>query len=401
MEQLNIALETNDNLDSGPTVIKSKRGRKPKKDLSNMSEEDKNKELKEKEDKEKEKEKKPRKPRETKEAKEARLLASIISDSSKNNININKNELKENVEMDENGDIRDDISEDLTIDDKPTDEHKKKRGRKPKGGKIIQQTNLNNIQVEQKTNIILHLKCNLNDIDNYSTIENNKTQVNAYNNESYTDMCIPINQTYITDEFDTDVNDVNVNDRDATKEIWRKLKQLEHNLHTNSIVKKSACLWDSFDFDNPPIYIPKHFINGTYEVYGCFCSPECAAAHLMNQHIDKSAKFERYHMLNHIYAKIYGFNKNIKPAGDPHYMLEKFLGNLTIQEYRSLLRTERLFLVIDKPLTKVFPELHEDNDDFILNNKIIPSNTYQIKGKMQRKRATKNSMLEENFGMNA
>jgi hypothetical protein len=80
-------------------------------------------------------------------------------------------------------------------------------------------------------------------------------------------------------------------------------------------------------------------------------------------------------------------------------MLDKFYGNLTIQEYRSLLKNDRLFLVVDKPLTKVFPELHEDNDDFIINNKIIPSNnTYQIKKKIQKKQ-TKTTILNEKFGL--
>ena len=57
-----------------------------------------------------------------------------------------------------------------------------------------------------------------------------------------------------------------------------------------------------------------------------------------------------------------------------------------------------LFLVVDKPLTRIMPELHEDNDDFIINNKIIPSNTYQIKKRMQKKQ-TKKNILNEHFGI--
>ena len=68
------------------------------------------------------------------------------------------------------------------------------------------------------------------------------------------------------------------------------------------------------------------------------------------------------------YLKTNDYKKNIKPAPNPYYMLEKYYGNLSIQEYRSLLRNERLFLIVDKPLTRILPELHEDNDDFILNN---------------------------------
>jgi len=189
--------------------------------------------------------------------------------------------------------------------------------------------------------------------------------------------------------------------KDTSKEIWKKLKQLEHNLHINNVNnKRSACFWDTCEFDNPPIYIPKHFINGTYHVYGCFCSPECGVAYLMNEIIDSSTKFERYHLFNHIYSKIYDYKKNIKPAPNPYYMLEKYYGNLSIQEYRSLLRNERLFLIVDKPLTRILPELHEDNDDFILNNKIIPSNNYQLKTRLQRKKQNKSSILNEKFGVN-
>jgi hypothetical protein len=188
--------------------------------------------------------------------------------------------------------------------------------------------------------------------------------------------------------------------KDATKEIWKKIKQLETNLHINNVNNtRSACFWDTCEFDNPPIYIPKHFINDSYHVYGCFCSPECGVAYLMNENIDSSTKFERYHLFNLIYSKIYEYKKNIKPAPNPYYMLEKYYGNLTIQEYRSLLRNERLFLIVDKPLTRILPELHEDNDDFILNNKIIPSNNYQVKARLQKKKQNKNSILNEKFGI--
>jgi len=184
-----------------------------------------------------------------------------------------------------------------------------------------------------------------------------------------------------------------------TKEIWRKLKILEKSLHLNDISdKKSACFWCSYDFDSSPIYIPKHFIKNSYHVYGCFCSPECAVAYLMNENIDTSTKFERYQLINHVYSKIYEYKKNIKPAPDPYHMLERYYGNLTILEYRALLKSERLFLIVDKPLTRILPELHEDNDEFIINNKIIPSNNFQVKKKIQKKLQNKSTILNEKFG---
>ena len=298
----------------------------------------------------------------------------------------------------------------------------KKRGRKPKGGKIIQQLNNNALQIDDKPNVILHLKCSMKDLQlatqnnyvesynflsgkndfNYEIIENeNKNKYTTQNdNENYAQNA---NNSTI-DEYDYEGDCYNDDDdgnicKDVTKGIWKKIKQLEHDLHINNVNnKRSSCFWDTCEFDNPPIYIPKHVINGSYHVYGCFCSPECGVAYLMNENIDSSTKFERYHLFNNIYAKIYEYKKNVKPAPNPYYMLNKYYGNLTIQEYRSLLKNERLFLIVDKPLTRILPELHEDNDEFILNNKIIPSNNYYLKTKLRKNRQNKNSILNEKFG---
>jgi hypothetical protein len=311
----------------------------------------------------------------------------------------------------------------------------KKRGRKPKGGKIVQQ-NLHTLpKKEEKPNIILHLKCCIKDLSEdsdfhmknnslesftfgkndlaYEVIEScdihNVNNINGnfqhvYSIESDILSQKSDNTTYISQLNKKYANEID--DNCETKEIWRKLKLLEQNLHVNNISdKKSACFWCSYDFDNPSTYIPKHYIKDTYHVYGCFCTPECAVAHLMNENIDSSTKFERYHLMNHIYSKIYDYTKNIKPAPDPHYMLDKFYGNLTIQEYRALLKSDRLFLIVDKPLTRILPEFHEDNDEFIINNKIIPSNNYQIKKKnMQlssttKKPAHKGAIINEKFGL--
>ena len=294
----------------------------------------------------------------------------------------------------------------------------KKRGRKPKGGKIVLQMLPKTTSNETKPNIILHLKCSLKDIQNdlfsnnevesfhFSTSKNDLTyeiiiKENDIIPNNYLVGELEGNNSFHTFEEDSQ-GEINVNSlskNNDLKQIWKKLKQLEYNLHINNISdKKSACFWCTYDFDNPPIYIPKHYIKDSYHVYGCFCSPECATAFLMEENIDSSAKFERYQLLNNIYSKIYDYNVNIKPSPNPYYMLEKYYGNLSIQEYRSLLKNERLFLIVDKPLTRILPELHEDNDDFIINNKIIPSSNMPLKGKLRKKITGKNSIVNDKFG---
>lgn len=277
----------------------------------------------------------------------------------------------------------------------------KKRGRKPKGGKIVQQLVPLTPNLEPKPNVILHLKCSIKDLQTSnlfgSTLEGYSFSAPHLNFNVVPETAVGRSAEENATEL-TDCDEPKSASQDI-REIWRKLKILEHDLHHNCVDnKKSACFWDTCDFDNPPVYIPKFVMNNTYHVYGCFCSPECAVAHLMEENIDSSIKFERYQLINHLYSKVYNYKKNIKPAPNPHYMLEKYCGNLSIQEYRTLLSNERLFLVVDKPLTRVMPELHEDNDDFIINNKIIPSNNYQIKKNFQKK-PTKTSILSERFGL--
>ena len=362
--------------------------------------------------------------------KDNNIIFSIQETKNDNTIETNNN--------DENNEINDE-NEDNVVLSSTQEETKpagKKRGRKPKGGKIIQQVVPINNNKESKPNVILHLKCSIKDLQsntslstniesfnfsskndlNYEIINSNQNNninnnVNQSNNYSSNYSCTNLNNNdnysnnlNINDDTDLDMYDEDYyskNKENDIRDVWKKLKVLQHNLHINNISnKKSACFWCTYDFDNPPIYIPKHFIKDSYHVYGCFCTPECATAHLMEENIDSSSKFERYHLINNIYSKIYDYKKNIKPAPNPFYLLDKYYGNLSIQEYRSLLRNERLFLVVDKPLTRILPELHEDNDDFIINNKIIPANTLLIKKKLQKKQQlTKNNILSEKFGL--
>jgi hypothetical protein len=378
---------SNTTMISGETPIK-KRGRKPKKDIQNNNEKEEN---------------------------------IVVTFEENNNLNLNINEIinlnNDVINITETNSIF--LQKDDSLNQKK-EPAIKKRGRKPKGGKIIQQlTPFTNVK-ESKPNIILHLKCSLNDLNppsNFNSniqsyqFSSNKTQESyeiISNNDFLDKINNNLNNSYCNLTTNTGNNEFEYNEYDTndkckesdTKEVWKKLKQLEHDLHINNVSgKKSACFWCTYDFDNPPIYIPKFYFKDTYNVYGCFCSPECATAYLMNENIDTSIKFERFHLLNNIYSKIYDYKKNIKPAPMPYYILDKYYGNLSIQEYRALLKNDRLFLVVDKPLTRTLPELHEDNDDFIINNKIIPSNSYQVNKKLQKKQQNKNSILNENFGL--
>jgi len=141
--------------------------------------------------------------------------------------------------------------------------------------------------------------------------------------------------------------------------------------------------------------------------YGSFCQPECAVAYLMKQNLDDSTKFEQYHLLNQLYSKVYDYKKNIKPAPDPYYLLDKFYGNLSIQEYRKLIKSEHMLLVLDKPMTRTLPELHEDSEEIGMNliqstaqSNSINTGMYKVKRNSEKQKGpSKNEIIRETFGM--
>jgi hypothetical protein len=193
------------------------------------------------------------------------------------------------------------------------------------------------------------------------------------------------------------------------KDINAKLKTLKIQLYKNQLKdKKSACFWCTYEFDNPPCYIPKYEIDDEIYGYGSFCRPECAVAYLMKENLDDSAKFEQYHLLNQIYGRVYNYKKNIKPAPDPHYLLDKFFGTLTIQEYRKLLKSDHMLLVVHKPMTRILPELHDDNENFVLNifggkatTTTGQTGMYKVKRESEKQKGpSKSSIMRDKFGLN-
>jgi hypothetical protein len=327
-----------------------------------------------------------------------------------------------------------------TIDELESDEPStngkvpKKRGRKPKGGKIIVNSITEETNVIHEPNIILHLKCKFSDLENnsltydckgvdafqfeknkgtelgYHIIEGNMNCGSSIGGASIQGSSIGGANIQGASMHSANIHSANIsgasmhnntksdNNYDSEfKMLCNKLKNMSYNLQNNNISdKKSDCFWCTCSFDNPPIYIPKHQINSVYQCYGCFCSPECATAFLFKESIDTSTRFERYYLLNHIYNKVYNYTKNIKPAPDPFYTLNKYYGELTIQEYRRLFKSERLLIVVDKPLSRILPELHEYNDDIMVQENLQNAGKFKIKRKTKQ---NKTDILNETFNI--
>jgi hypothetical protein len=349
----------------------------------------------------------------------------------------------------------------------------KKRGRKPKGGKITSakvnkptstQPSFSPLSTQTneilKPNVILHLKCCKKDLkkdlDTVAGYGHGESQFLSYNSlvddecmnsnnniyEKFMTITHQINHHPIdllkhgNDNDDDSNNPYNVNDDDEgnvenvrnddeiddddesvlftksinkkltkkeLKHINMKLKNLDYNLHVNHVINNnSACFWCTCTFNDTPVFLPKGYVKDILQVYGCFCSPQCAVGYLMKENLDSSTRFERYSLLHHMYSSAYDYETTIKPAPCPFYTLNKYLGNLTIDEYRNL-STKTIMLKIDKPITRILPEFHQDNDDYILTSKLISSNNNAVSNSSSNNNGVSNnssSLLNSSFKKN-
>jgi len=297
--------------------------------------------------------------------------------------------------------------------------------RSKKSGKIVNALALTEMIQSKNINIILHLKCSMKQIEDYfqtvqwqndhlTYLPSVPTDILAYDEKQSgfsliveEDVTKPAykevdNNVFICPNCNLSGKKTKINEIHTDDEINSKLKELKLQFHKNEVDKKSACFWCTYPFDNDTCYILKHGSMGDIQGHGSFCSPECSVAYLYNNlNWDDSMKMESYQLINHYYGKPNNYKDNIKPAASPFYFLDKYFGNMDIQEYRKLSRSNHMLLTVDKPVTRVLPELHEDSDKFIMQNTQMRGN-YKVKKQSEKTSVpNRNSILRDSFGLTA
>jgi len=276
---------------------------------------------------------------------------------------------------------------------------KKKRGRKPKGGKIINKELTIPLNNEYKPSIIMHLKCASSKMDDYhfETIFNYNTEIPIEQNDSYTTTQFSTYDKETTSLYFNDIKNTSIdyNPNRIHNLSIEDYKKIIYNINTKFINLDvdihSDCFWCTCPFETSSIHIPKNKINHDYNAYGNFCSIECAGAYLFNENINNSDKFERLMYLNYIYNDIVK-DTGVKPAPSPYYLLSKFCGNMTIDEFRNIYTTNHNIVCINKPssLNIEFPELYTQiSDDMTLNHyDAKPDKGFKIKRSTKPKKTT-------------
>lgn len=133
-----------------------------------------------------------------------------------------------------------------------------------------------------------------------------------------------------------------------------------------------ACFWCCHSFATQPFAIPSHVVDDIWHMYGNFCSPECATAHLFKERIDNHAQWERYALLNGLYAEDAdvpaGSPRGIRPA-PPREVLRMFGGSMDIAEYRAVLHEKKLRIdVLTPPMVSIIQTMDTKPVDFYDQN---------------------------------
>jgi hypothetical protein len=107
-----------------------------------------------------------------------------------------------------------------------------------------------------------------------------------------------------------------------------------------------ACFWCVHPFDHQPCIIPEREVNGVYNVYGNFCSPECGIAYLIKEGIDPHVRWERMALLHRIYDR--EGNGQIFPS-PARECLSVFGGPMSIETFRATVRTKKVRVDLHMP----------------------------------------------------
>jgi hypothetical protein len=133
-----------------------------------------------------------------------------------------------------------------------------------------------------------------------------------------------------------------------------------------------ACFWDCHTFKGVPCIIPTMIEEGIWRVYGNFCSPECAAAYLFSERLDSHVRWERFALLNRLYA-VDDDSIHLSPS---RAVLRLFGGPMDISDYRSVVAEKRMRLdVMTPPMISIIQVMDTKPIDFYdasMKNTFIP-----------------------------
>jgi hypothetical protein len=108
----------------------------------------------------------------------------------------------------------------------------------------------------------------------------------------------------------------------------------------------AVCFWCCEKFSGSPCVIPTRIVDDIWQVYGNYCTPQCAMAYLMSEILDTHTRWERIALLNRLYVD--STNGRIYPA-PARETLSKFGGPISIEDHRAMCDAQRVRVDVHMP----------------------------------------------------
>lgn len=145
------------------------------------------------------------------------------------------------------------------------------------------------------------------------------------------------------------------------------------------------CFWCCHPFDSVPCVIPSDIKESVWQVYGNFCSPECAVAYLFYERLDSNIQWERYAMLNSLYsadAEIKAGSSTGIRSAPKREVLRIFGGSMDIREFRAIIHEKKLRIdVLTPPMVSIIQTMDTKPIDFYdqsLRNVFVPTEARRL-----------------------
>ena len=200
-------------------------------------------------------------------------------------------------------------------------------------------------------------------------------------------------------EFGQKKNTFNISEGNVGKQqTFTTLQNFKESNRKKTLPKSTSifCWWCCHGFDNEPCVLPTNLVMDEYQVIGCFCSPECAAAYnheSFRQHEERL----QYSLLNTLYKRFAKGEQIPIKLAPPKICLRIFGGNLSIEEFRENCHNYyQEFTVINPPMVSIIPQIEENQSNLILKKtKYIPLDKSRVDKATEDLRLHRNKPLSE------
>jgi len=169
---------------------------------------------------------------------------------------------------------------------------------------------------------------------------------------------------------------------------------------SNQLVDRTnvRCWWCCYEFDNKPIGIPISYREELFNIYGCFCSFNCALSY--NFDTDDNKKWERISLIHLLYKKIYDVKEVNLSYAPQREFLKIFGGHMDIDKFRNPESIPKKYEVIYPPMLSILPQL-EETEIFIESNNMrkakqeIPVDNERIQRAREKLKLKRSKPLRE------